>query len=110
MNMITYMFHHDSSCFIGGLGPAKSLEGVPNFQHLCQKTSTFLTSFTLLTLKERLGPHVLAIIFLVFHLGWLNSSHTSLLKSLFRCFHRWQLQPRLSLAIITSATKPQVGL
>lgn len=70
MNMITYMFHNDSSCFIGGLGPAKSLEGVPNFQHLCRKTCTLLASYALLTLRESLGPHVLAMFFLAFP-SWL---------------------------------------
>ena len=75
--------------------------GLGAFQHLSRQTFIVLTSSALLAttinhqlvlkfLTERLGPHVLAMFFLVF---------PSLLA-----------KPRLSLAIITSATKPQVGL
>ena len=69
--MITYMFHRDSSCFIGGLGPTPRVwTEFPISNIFAGKRPPFLTSYALLTLRERLGPHVLAMFFLAFP-SWL---------------------------------------
>ena len=106
MNLM-FMCHHDLSCFIGGLWacqefgrsqiPISSQDSVHLFDNLCSGDKHRQPSTSN---RRDMSPFFLPCSSLYFHLGWLTSSHTSL----------WRPQLRLSLAIITSATKPQVGL